>query len=259
MPETPHLQHPATHIMSPMQRINSRKLKLDAKVPKIALRKLVGSDACRVSKREVGEQNGLKRWEGDIHLERPEIYVRGFGFGSCWFLSVPPLTSASHTRSNNLQYTTSNLRPQDVVKEEDGSNGNQLDLPRSRCASRPRSHCPRIDGLWYVSHLFNPKAPTNFTDSLIMVGNPLAPILSLRSKLPHLRAVLDDPRLSSSHRSAPQVLAPLAIESRAMGHAGPRAPHHVVLVRWLRGAGGILERSHLLWHSVRCRKGEHGD
>jgi len=88
-------------------------------------------------------------------------------------------------------------------------------------------------------------APTrnasNITTSIIVVVRPLASVLTHRSKLPPLRALMDDPRTYSIHRPTSQILASTILKSYAMGPPRARATNHAVLVRRLRRPGGVFE------------------
>jgi hypothetical protein len=77
-----------------------------------------------------------------------------------------------------------------------------------------------ITVLGLMSYGSSPSTPphhlthTNTSNSSTMVVNTLAPILPHRSKLPHLRALLDRPRLSRPRRRPIEILSHALIQGR---------------------------------------------
>jgi hypothetical protein len=77
--------------------------------------------------------------------------------------------------------------------------------------------------------------------SLNVVVDPLAPILSLGSKLPHLHALVDRPLSRRPHCHTPQIQPPPLLQRRAHRAPGPRGIDHDVLVRGLHCARRVSE------------------
>lgn len=97
---------------------------------------------------------------------------------------------------------------------------------------------------------------TDPVDSGQLVAWILARACTISDQLPTFQRRVDSRRTPLSHRGADSILGDPP--SPQVRHPRGRSPYNAVLVRWIRCAGRVLERSRVLWACVLSGEGGGG-